>query len=161
MALRETEFIVQQHYKVTIDESAIDESIQSYSDPEADWAKKDIERNHRMLQSIMADEKALQSILEYRVIVAHALDLNSNSAEREFLEGHYGKEVGFSHILGRCVHAFIQEDREYIQKRVKEYEVYMESRDFDPMDFDTLQECFKVEPSGWNVQEHLCERKDS
>lgn len=148
--IRETEFIVQQYYKVTFDASPINNS--NYSEPDADWAKEDRARNLRMFQAILADEKALQAVFEYIAIVDHAVELNS---EEEFLTDHYGEEITFYQLLDRFAHIFTLEDKEYLQEMIKHEKD--PKRDYD-LSRD-IEDCFKARPSGWNIQEHLCARK--
>lgn len=146
MSQVEKEFIVQQYYKVTTDESSLDKV--SYPDPEADWAKEDKERNHRIFQSILADEKALQAVFEYTAIVDHAVNLDSGHAVDEFLADHYGEKITFYQLLDRFAHIFTPEDGKYLQEMIKAEQD--PKRDYDLP--GVLEDCFTSNPSGWSIQ---------
>lgn len=142
MLQTEKEFIIQQYYKVVADPSPIDASRQSYSDPDADWAKEIMDRDYRIFHAIKADEKALQDVFTYRVIVQHGVESNS---DRELISDHYGKNLDFVHILDRHSHLFIQEDRAWVQGLIRD-----RPRDIWEQ-LENLEDCFKVTPSGWNI----------
>ena len=135
MPQEEKEFLIQQYYKVTPSAPSIDTSD--------DLSKRGTEMEHRLFQAIVADKQAIQDVLEYRVIIQHGV---KSSSEEELLKDHYGKELTFAHILDRHSHLFTPEDRAWVQGLIKD-------RPDDIWEqLETLEDCFKVEPSGWNIQ---------
>jgi hypothetical protein len=151
----ETEFIVQQYYKVTVDESAIDEQKAIWK-AEPEWLEEHLVRLHRMFQAILADKRALYTVLEYQV-------LRKNDAYGDgvwsYLEEHYGKELSLPEVLIRVADCFQEEDRAWLQDLAEKNAKPYEEGDGDNYELDELAECFKVEASGWNVGEHTHARK--
>ncbi len=154
MSKIEKEFVIQQYYKATVDESAIDESDE-YS-----------HRWHRMFKAITADKKALHSVLEYQSLVSHGS--NCGDGSEELLNDHYGKkDLEFAHVLAQFAHIFSQEDSKWLLELVKEYaEVEakltrgMNSEDYERIGYfdlclqtGMLQDCFEVEASRWHISE--------
>jgi phenylalanine-4-hydroxylase len=147
----ETEYLIHQYYKVTVDDSTIDNAYEDYS-----------ARMHRMFDAIVANKETLQAVLEYRVIAEH---VSNSGDDTVFFEAHYGREVSFSDILAAMSHIFTQEDRAWWLKLFNEHKELETKRkagaDLDAIGYfdlsvqvEDLENCFKVEASGWNISEH-------
>jgi hypothetical protein len=169
MTLRETEFFLQECYKVTIDPSAIDQYMNKIKGIDPDARERERAKFHRMFQALVANEEALQAAIEYKVLADNAADSGSGYG---YLKGNYGDvDWGFHIILTRFAHIFSQEDKEWWLGLVKELEEFMtvhgkEENHWNHEDYfeldaqvDPLSECFQVEFSSWNAYEHLCARK--
>ncbi len=156
MAQFETEFIVQQYYKVAADEAAIDEQKVRWA-AEPEWLEEHLARLHRMFWAILADKRALYTVLEYQVLREH--DANGGGVGN-YLEEHYGKELSLPEVLIRVADCFHEEDRAWLQNLAEKNAKPYEEGDGDNYELDELAECFKVEASGWNVGEHTHTRKN-
>jgi len=169
MSLIEKEFVIQQCYKATVDESAIDEYYDKYStDPNSDWAKECKDRFHRMFQAIVSSKDGLATVLEYMTIAAHEVcdDGVGDLIEERYEAMRYKNEdIEFAHILAHFADIFTQEDRDWLLSMIKEHaeveakvnpsmsdEGYECAGYFDLcIQTDALEKCFHVESSGWNI----------
>ncbi len=172
MSLIEKEFIIQQYYKATVDESAIDEYYEKYcTDPNSDWVKESKDRFHRMLQAIISNKDVLATVLEYVTIVAHEVrdDGVGDLIEERYEAMRYKNEdIEFAHILAHFADIFTQEDRDWLLDLIKEHaEVEakvnpsMSDEDYERVGYfdlciqtDALENCFQVEASEWNIHSH-------
>lgn len=132
------EFIIQQYYKVIASASSL--------------SKEEHARDLRMFQAIINDKEALQAVFEYKVIKEHALSLDGNRPDEEFLTDHYGEVLGFANILANFPHIFTEEDREYLQSIIKEHKESDGHYDL-ALQTEELEGCFEVTPSGWSIED--------
>jgi len=149
MTLIETEFIVQHHYTVKPNEQAIDKALTTtrYSPPE--WMNELSRRFHSIYRSIMANEKASQTILEYATMFYHDLDICS--ADDLFLHAYYGEEVsGIKDTFLRVADCLSAEDKTWLEDKVDDEDLQI-----------ILLPCFQpVGEWGINMVEHRCNRKE-
>lgn len=167
--LRETEFFLQECYKVTIDDSAIDQYMDKVKGFTPDEIARERAKFHRMFQAIVANEEALQAAIEYEVLAQHAAESGTGYGH---LKGNYGDaDYGFHMIVTKFAHIFSKEDKEWWLGLVKAHEDFMsahgkeeeyyEHKDYFELDYQVhaLDSCFHVEYSSWDTYEHLCARK--
>ncbi len=149
----EAEYIIRQYYKVTPDESPIDEYWDSMWTEDENgnhrrvnqsdtWAQEERARFHRLFKAIIASKEALQAVYEYIVLLEHFL---ASQEEFDFFEAHYGKgqdDVSFLSVLRSISTVFTPEDQRWL----------LETE--DDMG-ESLEKCFKIEAVGWNMGEHV------
>jgi hypothetical protein len=149
--LKEAEYVVQQYYTVRIDEKAIDKHIDAVQFPAEMEAEREKEKqfSHRLFHAIMADRKALNTVLEYMVLC------EQGDGASDYVNAHFEKEIDdIADILLGIKHCFSSKDQTRLEemKQDSECDIYTE--------FEALTDAFQWEPSGFHVAEHACARKE-
>jgi len=102
----------------------------------------------------------LRKALEYQVTAEHSED------GYEFMEDKYGRDYSFADLLISFAHIFTQEDKAWLLEVIEHCKA-SRGTEHSVSTFEiigTLEECFKVEASGWDiasVSKCQCEAKAS
>jgi hypothetical protein len=148
MTLIETEYVIQQYYRVKPDEKAIDEVLKSFSFELEEDKQEYTQRQHRLFHTIMNNEKVLKVLLEYTIFNEHDLGMDSSTSYvQEYFEG----DISFLDILLKNSECSLPEDREWLQ-----------SESADDFQESPLAEAFfrGVKASGFTIVEHRHARKE-
>lgn len=138
-------FVFHQAYKVTIDESEIDDPMNYHGEIPEEMRT----RFHRMFQAIIANEEALRAIFEFEAISEHIF--NADEIAKGLMEERYSKEgYDFPDLLITFIHIFAQEDREWLLGLIEEYETPEAKEAGASVGQETwpLDRCFKATVAG-------------
>ena len=139
--LWKAEYVFQQYYEITIDESLLEENaFQDYGDSDrASLREEYLTRFKRMLKSLVTNSKALHAVCEF--LVYRELEDGDSYCREHY--GDYNKSL--ADILEEHIDCFALEDREILSSRYT-FETLAEA----------LREAIQLEPSGFRVGQHAC-----
>jgi hypothetical protein len=149
----QVEFVIRQYYMAYMDESKLDAHKQEWETRAPELIESHFTRLHRMFHAIMNSQEAMRKVLEYRILREHEALYDGMG---EHIETRFGSDIDFPTLLLSVADCFTPDDKAWLAQLVKDIEAAREDGpdSGEPYELDDLEDCFEVEPKGWNMGPH-------